>query len=225
MTEEMETTQTPPPDSTNDAQALTKKGNDAYDRKDYAEAFNCYSKAADQGYAEAQFDLGSYYSLGEGACQDRAKAAYWYSKAAEQGSEEAQKELDYLKSKNKSSANEEAQAAFELYQKLIESNDCNIIINFCDELLNNTAGLTPEYARLYVDRANAWFNKAEFDPAIKDYNEAIRLDPYNDNFYAYRCLAYIRLGDQHQAVSDMKMALSLNPENGLIKKIQEEFGT
>jgi TPR repeat protein len=38
----------------NEAETLKKKGFDAYDRKDYAEAFKCWSKAAELGNAAAQ---------------------------------------------------------------------------------------------------------------------------------------------------------------------------
>jgi TPR repeat protein len=76
-----------------DAQSLTKKGDDAYNRRDYAEAFKCYSRAADQGYADAQNKLGNCYFNGEGAAKDFAKAAYWYTRAADQGNADAQNEL------------------------------------------------------------------------------------------------------------------------------------
>ena len=42
-------------------------------------------KAAEQGYAFAQFSLGSMYHHGDGVNQDYSKAAEWYRMAAEQG--------------------------------------------------------------------------------------------------------------------------------------------
>lgn len=42
-------------------------------------------KAAEQGYARAQADLGVMYELGDGVPQDFVQAAVWYRKAAEQG--------------------------------------------------------------------------------------------------------------------------------------------
>ncbi len=44
-----------------------------------------YRKAAEQGYAKAQYNLGNMYREGEGVKQDYAKAVRWYTKAAEQG--------------------------------------------------------------------------------------------------------------------------------------------
>ena len=73
-----------------DAEALFKQGNDAYKRGDFDEAFRCYSRAAEQGYAKSQNALGSLYQQGKGVPKDRAKANEWYRKAADQGYQSAQ---------------------------------------------------------------------------------------------------------------------------------------
>ena len=44
-----------------------------------------YRKAAEQGDAKAQNNLGVVYDRGEGVPQDDAEAVKWYRKAAEQG--------------------------------------------------------------------------------------------------------------------------------------------
>ncbi|MCL2022509.1 MAG: sel1 repeat family protein [Betaproteobacteria bacterium] len=51
------------------------------------------TRMAEAGDANAQFDLGSRYSLGQGVPQDYRQAFNWYQKAAEQGLEEAQHNL------------------------------------------------------------------------------------------------------------------------------------
>ncbi len=61
--------------------------------QDYAEALKWYRKAAEQGDAKAQYDLGSMYGTGRGVTQDYAEAARWYRKAAEQGNAKAQYHL------------------------------------------------------------------------------------------------------------------------------------
>jgi len=48
------------------------------------------SKAADQGYAEAQLNLGDCYHRGNGVEKDEAEAIKWYRKAADQGNAGAQ---------------------------------------------------------------------------------------------------------------------------------------
>jgi uncharacterized protein len=49
-----------------------------------------YRKAADQGSANAQFNLGKMYDDGDGVLQDYAEALKWYRKAADQGNASAQ---------------------------------------------------------------------------------------------------------------------------------------
>ena len=58
--------------------------------QDDAEAVKWYRKAAEQGLASAQFNLGQMCALGRGVPQDDAEAVKWYRKAAEQGLAEAQ---------------------------------------------------------------------------------------------------------------------------------------
>lgn len=48
-----------------------------------------FEKAATQGFAPAQNDLGLCYVRGEGVEQDYKKAVYWFEKAAEQNNAEA----------------------------------------------------------------------------------------------------------------------------------------
>jgi TPR repeat protein len=53
--------------------------------QDYDEAMKWFGKAAEQGFAEAQHNLGSMYDNGEGVEQDYSIAFQWYTKAAQQG--------------------------------------------------------------------------------------------------------------------------------------------
>ena len=52
-----------------------------------------YTKAANQGYAKAQYALGNCYAEGEGVTKDLSQVVYWYTKAANQGVAEAQYNL------------------------------------------------------------------------------------------------------------------------------------
>ena len=55
-----------------------------------------YRKAAEQGYARAQSNLGLAYEYGRGVGKDNREAVRWYRKAAEQGHERAKKNLARL---------------------------------------------------------------------------------------------------------------------------------
>ncbi|MCZ6644068.1 MAG: hypothetical protein O7F71_21040 [Gammaproteobacteria bacterium] len=52
---------------------------------DDAEAVRWFRLAAEQGYADAQFQLGKMFELGEGVTGDLDEAARWYRLAGEQG--------------------------------------------------------------------------------------------------------------------------------------------
>ena len=67
--------------------------------QDYAEAARWFLKSAEQGIADAQFNIGLILEEGRGVKRDSASAAVWYGEAAEQGHEEAQSRLDKMKDK------------------------------------------------------------------------------------------------------------------------------
>lgn len=65
--------------------------------QDYPKAVEWYLKAANQGYAEAQYRLGFMYESGEGVPEDDSKSIEWFEKAAKQGHAGAQKRLDTVR--------------------------------------------------------------------------------------------------------------------------------
>jgi TPR repeat protein len=69
--------------------------------KDYAQAVSWFRKAADQGYAHAQCNLGRAYEEGNGVNQDYAEAIKWFRKAAEQDHAPAQINLGMCYAKGK----------------------------------------------------------------------------------------------------------------------------
>ena len=61
--------------------------------KNLKKAMYWYTKAAEQGLAEAQFNLAAMYNFGEGIQKDMEKSVHWLTKAAEQGLAKAQNNL------------------------------------------------------------------------------------------------------------------------------------
>ncbi|MBL0641313.1 sel1 repeat family protein, partial [Aeromonas veronii] len=55
-----------------------------------------YCQAAEQGDAEAQFNMGLMYDQGQGVPQDDGQAMAWYRLAAEQGHVGAQFNLGWM---------------------------------------------------------------------------------------------------------------------------------
>src|SRR5438105_10769787 len=58
---------------------------DELTKRDYVAALQWYRRAAEQGDAAAQNDLGSMYLNGFGVTKDATEAARWYRKSGEQG--------------------------------------------------------------------------------------------------------------------------------------------
>lgn len=67
-----------------------------YTKKEYAQAAEWFTKAAEQGLSGAQFNLGSMYAHGEGTLKDHAQARKWFKKAADNGFPGAKEELQKL---------------------------------------------------------------------------------------------------------------------------------
>lgn len=67
-----------------------ERGLAAYNSGDYETAFKEWQPLAEQGNANAQFNLGIMYDNGWGVAQDPQYAANWYLKAAQQGYVQAQ---------------------------------------------------------------------------------------------------------------------------------------
>ena len=69
------------------------KGVSAYKSGDYATAFKEFAALAEQGDADAQYNLALMYDNGHGVPQDYKQAVKWSTKAAEQGNAKAQSNL------------------------------------------------------------------------------------------------------------------------------------
>lgn len=67
------------------AAADVKDGVDAWSRGDFATAIAEWRGPADAGDADAQFNMGQAYRLGNGVPADSTRAEYYYARAAEQG--------------------------------------------------------------------------------------------------------------------------------------------
>ena len=72
-------------------------GNGRGVRQDDEEAVRWYRRAAEQGHASGQYNLGFMYENGRGVRRDRVEAARWYQLAAEQGNASAQERLERLR--------------------------------------------------------------------------------------------------------------------------------
>ena len=98
------------------------EGVTAYETKDYATALKEFSTLANQGNAQAQFNLGVMYDNGQGVPKDEAQAVAWYRKAAEQGYVSAQYNLGVMYGNGRGVPKDEAQAVA-WYRKAAEQGE------------------------------------------------------------------------------------------------------
>jgi Zn-dependent protease with chaperone function len=75
---------------------LYQKGHEAYANGNYAEAIRLWTPIANDGFSEAQNNLGVIHEKGLGVPSDYGKAAAWYEKAAKQNRPQAQNNLGVL---------------------------------------------------------------------------------------------------------------------------------
>lgn len=92
----------------------------AYEKnKDFRSALVQYQKAAQQGYATAQYNLGRMYATGQGVQTNYAEAIIWYRKATDQGNAAAQTNLGSLYANGQGVAQNYVEAA-KWYRKAAE---------------------------------------------------------------------------------------------------------
>ena len=77
--------------------------------QDYGEAVKWFRLAAEQGNAQAQFNLGLMYSIGDGVPQDYIQAHMWFNLAGARGDENAREARDIVKDRMTPEQTAEAQ--------------------------------------------------------------------------------------------------------------------
>ena len=132
-----------------DAQTQYELGRECYESADYEQAAYWYSKAAVQGYADAQYELASMYAFGPGLEQDNEEAIAWYHKAAEQGHVKAQFTLGFMYQHSKNYSE-----ALKWYQKAAEKGHTQAQFNL-GNMYYSGDGVEKDYYE-----ALKWYHKA-----------------------------------------------------------------
>jgi tetratricopeptide (TPR) repeat protein len=66
----------------------------------------------------------------------------------------------------------------------------------------------------FISRGNARLEKSEYDSAIADFSEAIRLAPNHAAAYFFRGVSYFDKGEYDSAIADLSEAIRLDPKDG-----------
>ena len=119
----------------------------------FAESLSETRKKAEQGDANAQFNLGWMYAIGDGVPKDSTEAVKWFRKAAEQGNANAQCSLGLKYDKGDGVPKDEREAV-KWYRKAAEQGDAHAQFNL---------GLSYRYGDGVpkdIVQAHAWLNIA-----------------------------------------------------------------
>ena len=122
--------------------------------RDDAEAVKWYRKAADQGYAPAQCQLGFIYDKGRREQGNNSEAVKWYRKAADQGYSQAQNNLGILYQHGREGAVQDYSEAAKWYRRAAELGHKGGMYNL-GVLYENGWGVVQDYSQ-----ALAWYTKA-----------------------------------------------------------------
>jgi tetratricopeptide (TPR) repeat protein len=89
--------------------------------------------------------------------------------------------------------------------------DAGVSINACTALIGSTGQPDDTLAKAFTYRGFSYLKKNDYDRAVEDFNQAIRLDPDNAWALANRGNAYFNKHDSDRAMQDYDQSLKLNP--------------
>jgi tetratricopeptide (TPR) repeat protein len=108
--------------------------------------------------------------------------------------------------------------------------DRDSTIEACTALLQSAKLNSADRADAFVSRGDTYAAKGQYDRAIQDYDEAIRLVPDDAAAFDNRGIAYRAKGDDDRAFEDFDQALQLKPDltaaynnRGVVHRTKRQF--
>ena len=84
----------------------------------------------------------------------------------------------------------------------------------CSRIIDDASAQVAERIKAFKNRGRGAFNGKDYDRAIADYGEAIKLSPKDAWAFAHRCEAYESKEDHDAAVADCTEAIKIDPKYG-----------
>lgn len=113
------------------------------------------------------------------------------------------------------SGNEDVDKMLNIGKKYIENEKFSDAI----EQFSSVIDVLPNFAEGYNQRAIACFVIGEWEKAIEDCKQTVKLNPYHFGAYAGMGHAYLRIGEIEEAIEAYKQALTINPNLISIAKV------
>ena len=83
-------------------------------------------------------------------------------------------------------------------------------ISGCTDLIESHVNYPKSLALVYNNRANARASNGDFEQAIKDYDQSIKLDPTDAKALNNRGIAYEKQGEHERAIADFNAAVEVS---------------
>ena len=97
----------------------------------------------------------------------------------------------------------------DIYYGIISTFTYNNILHYGSVYVDYVININPDHADAYFNRAILFENLLQYSNAIKDYTQAIALQPNYLMAYHYRGMVRFKMEDMYGALSDFTKALSL----------------
>jgi tetratricopeptide (TPR) repeat protein len=94
-----------------------------------------------------------------------------------------------------------------------QSADWDRKIAGCTKLLTEPRFPPAALSTIYAARGTGWAARNDFDRAIADFDESLRLNPNNVVALSNRGAAWLLKGEPARAIADLNTVISLNPKN------------
>lgn len=105
-----------------------------------------------------------------------------------------------------------AQASDKNARRCSGSSKPDVQIAACTALIQSGRETNEIVEAAFYNRGNAYAQKAQYDLALQDYDQALRLNPNDEDVFYSRGFLYLdRLRDYDRAVQDYDQVLRLNP--------------
>ena len=86
-----------------------------------------------------------------------------------------------------------------------------IIIRHHDEIIEQS----PEDPLAYSNRSITKYNLGDYEGAVDDFTQSIKIDPKNAEYYNGRGITKLKLKDYKEAINDFTKAIEIEPNNAL----------